>query len=194
MRMCRCIIHPCKQHILKGDLSPGGADVVFTGSEQFLQGILTIDRHRLPTQFVRGCVQGDGKVDLQRLLAEPTNGRDKPHGRDGHVACPQVEPLWTVQDTQRLQNVFVVMQRFTHAHQDDIRHMIDWFAARETSRRPWCGPQLASEVEHLGHDLPCAQMTVKTHLSRCAEGATKGAAYLCRDTDGGTCTTLTAGG
>ena len=123
-------------------------------------------------------MQRDGEIHLERLLAQLANSGNKSHRRNRHMPRAQVEAIRTVEDTQRLQDIIIVMQRLAHAHQDDVGNVINRRAARQTFRRPGGGPQLTCKVEHLRNDLSRAQMTIKAHLARRAKCAAVGAARL----------------
>src|SRR2546423_11589204 len=123
-------------------------------------------------------MERDGEIHLEWLLAQLANSRNESHRRNRHVPRAQVEAIGTIEDTQRLQDIIVVMQRLAHAHQDDVGNAINRRAARQTFRCPGSGPQLTRKVEYLRDDLSRAQMTIKAHLTRRAKCAAVGAARL----------------
>src|SRR5260370_41214100 len=86
------------------------------------------------------------------------------------------------------------MEGFAHTHQDDVGNVSDGFTDWEACSRPSGGAQFTREVQHLGHNLARAQVTIKAHLPGSAEGTTEGTACLCGDADGGTWSALAAGG
>ena len=127
-------------------------------------------------------VQGNCQIHLQRLLAEFGNCRNQAHCRNGHVSRAQVKAIRTVQYAQCLHHIVIIMQRFTHTHQDNIGNMINRGTARKSFCRPWCISQLASKEEYLSYDFSRAEMTIKTHLTCSAECTTKSTTGLCRYT------------
>src|SRR5258706_11169044 len=153
-------------------------NVVLARRNEFMKGILPIDRHRSAAQFVGRGMQRDCQVHLQGFLAEFSYSWNKSHGRDGHMASPQVEALGAVEDAQRLQHIAIVMQRFAHAHQNDVGNVTDGWAAWESCSSPRGGPQFTRKEEDLVDNFTRAEVTVKAHLSRGAKSTAIGAACL----------------
>src|SRR3989442_1653727 len=79
------------------------------------------------------------------------------------------------------------MQRFAHTHQDNIGNVINrGTAIRATARvalcRPWRISQLASKEEYLCYNFSYIEVTIKTHLTCCAECTPESTTSLCRYT------------
>src|SRR6266487_2228009 len=132
-------------------------------------------------------MQRNGQIHLQRLLAKFANSWNQPHRRNSHVSCAQVKTIRTVQNTQRLHDIIIIMQRFAHAHQDNIGNVVNGstpirVTAKVALCRPWCISQFSSKEEYLCHNLSCSEMTIKTHLTCCAECTPESTTSLCRNT------------
>ena len=83
----------------------------------------------------------------------------------------QGQALFLVQHPQRLHGRIVVVQRFAHAHQDDVEGFVEKV-------------ERLGEQPDLGGDLSRRQVPHEAHLAREAERATHRAAHLCRDAEG----------
>src|SRR5437763_9401046 len=98
------------------------------------------------------------------------------------MPCAQIKAISTIQYMQIPQHIVIIMQWLAHTHQDNVRNVINGNTARNPFRGPRYGPQLAGKEEDLGYNLSRTQMTIKAHLTRCAEGTAISTTRLCRYT------------
>src|SRR5437899_6273738 len=99
----------------------------------------------------------------------------------------KVKTIRNVQYAQRLHDIVIIMQRFAHTHQNKVGYVVNGSVSngateRVAPRRPWCISQFSSKEEYLCDNLPCCEMTIKTHLTCCAKCTPKSASSLCRYT------------
>ena len=74
-------------------------------------------RHQLPADVVVWRVQRNRKRDGQLFLRKIVHLRYQPAGRQGHVPEGHIEPIFSVQTSQKAHRLFVIVERFPAAHE-----------------------------------------------------------------------------
>src|SRR6266566_574779 len=108
----------------------------------------------------------------------------------------KVKTIRIVQYAQRLHDIVIIMQRFAHTHQNKVGYVVNGSVSngateRVAPSRQWCISQFSSKEEYLCDNLPCCEMTIKTHLTCCAKCTPKSASSLCRYTYRRACAAFT---
>ena len=116
-------------------------------------------------------MERDSQVGHDRLVRQPFERRQQPHGRQRDPPRRQREAVLVSHDSQRFHRLVVVVQRFAHAHQHDVE-----------SPASHCGS--VDEHAHLADDFSGGEIARQPHLAGQAEGACHGAADLRGDAEG----------
>ena len=94
--------------------------------DKFGQRVLCRDGHDSPSFAVAGGMERDGQSHLQGFVGESLDNVRDAAGADGDVALSDVCAGVMVEYACRADDFVVVVERFTHAHVDDV---VDFFGA-----------------------------------------------------------------
>src|SRR5438093_786328 len=108
-------------------------------------------------------------------VREPADPRRDPDGRHCEMTRAHPEAIALGQLRERSEDVTLVREGFSHAHEDDVAEALRG-RGRQSARFP-------PAPHHLRRDLAHGQVVAKTHLARRAEGAPHRAAGLRRHAD-----------
>ncbi len=117
-------------------------------------------------------MQGDRQIHLTAFARELLNLRDQAHRRDRESSGAESEPLRVVEPVDGFHRRIIVMERFTHTHDNDIGQPV------AASGEP------AGEEENLLDNFPCRQVAREPHLPGGTEDTGQCAAGLGGDADG----------
>ena len=157
---------------LKEDAPSAAVAVGAAGVKQLRQGPAAGRGHKGGAGLIGGGVERDGKVDRPVVLRQAQDAGDHADGRQGDVARTDGQAVVVGEDVDGGHGVVVVVERFAHAHEDDIAQAVA-FSGED-----------APDVEHLGHDFARGEMAGEAHLPGGAEDAAHGAADLGGDAGG----------
>lgn len=146
-----------------------GVDVIVARIEEFRERMLFVDRHDLTADGVGRAVERDGEPELERFVGKLPDAGGEADGADGDFAGTDAEAVGGVDDAEGAEEVFVVGERFAHAHDDDVAD----FLFRE-----------GLDVEDLVDDLGSGEVAFHAFETRGAEFAAVGTADLGGDTHG----------
>ncbi len=158
------VIHPFHQDIFEGDELAGGKGQTGRRGDQLSEGIGLVDRHKPGAQGVVCRIERDCQVDRQGA-AQPFQLGKQPRGGDGDPAVREVETGGIGQEAQCLQEIVVVGQGLSHAHEDKIDN--------RSGRKAFL-----SDVQHLVDNFGNRKIAQQSFHPRQAEGAAHGAAEL----------------
>ena len=144
-------------------------DVAVERAHQLVQRVRLCARHEAEARRLRRRVEREREVDGRRVGGERAHAADDADGRHGDPRRrhrPELD-----EPVQRREDGPVIVQRFAHAHKDDVR---DAPVAAERRRR-------ALDVPDLLKDLTRRQVALEAHAARGAKCAAHPAADLGRD-------------
>lgn len=171
--MCLAVIHASDEGPLKEDLAACRGAVCAAGIHEDVEGPLPACGDEGGAVSFRGSVQAHGEMVGTLLTREPQDAGHDADGADGDMTGADIESARVCDDLQRGHYGVVVIQRFAHAHEDEISQS---------------GFSLAAEcplaMEYLGDNLIRAEMAHKAHLSCGAKDAPHGTADLGAETGG----------
>ena len=163
--------------IFDDDIFEGDALSLVEG--EFSQGIKelierpdTVSGHNPAAQFIACGMQTDGKVNAEIFRGEFLKPRNMSNGREGNFASGEVEAGGMEQDFDGAHDVIVVVEGFTHAHEDEVGDASLLFI----------GDFLRHE--NLLEDFVGGEISPKTKRCSSAEGAAEFAADLRGDAEG----------
>ncbi len=141
-------------------------DVITTRVDYLFYVVLLVDGQHGHARFVVRCVEGDGEVDLPLLVRKTVDLGNQPHRRNGETTGAEIVSGSVIESIDRLHRVVVIMERFAHAHKDDVGHdLVPFF-------------QHARVIQHLRDNLAAREMAFEPHLSRRAKDTSHRATRL----------------
>ena len=172
------IIDPLEQDILKHDPFAFRHGKVAAGGQQLIERIALIDRHEPAAGGVINGMERDGQIGVGVFSQLPHPGNNAAGG-DRYPAVGEVQSPLFGEDGEGLEQIFQIVQRLTHAHEDDIGDL-----GRADALFFRLGPQKIIHGADLAHDLARGEITDKAHGGREAEGTVHGTSYLGGDAEG----------
>src|SRR5215207_5326881 len=169
LNVARLIVHAGEEGVLEEELATGFFDVVAGGVHERGDGVSGDDRHEFLAFFLERGMQGDGQVELLRLVGEAPDLVHQSACRDGDVPRRQAEAVRVVQDPERKHELFVVQHRLAHPHDDHVGDAL--------------GGDVPGGDEDLFGDLAGLEVALDTEEARRTEGTGHRAADLGRDAD-----------
>ncbi len=94
---------------------------MLAGVQKRGERIFFVDRHEPAAGFVVVGVERYGQVDAD-VAAQLEDLRGEPAGGDGDSTRGKAQAEVAYENPDRLHRIFVVGERFAHAHHDDIAH------------------------------------------------------------------------
>ena len=113
------VIDSINENIFKGDHTSVGKGKDSACFQEFFEGVTPINRHQTIPCLIVGCVQGDGQVHGD-VSAELKHFRNKTARGNGDFPMGKVHFCFMHQDTESLQNMMVIGERFSHSHEDNV--------------------------------------------------------------------------
>ncbi len=159
------VVHVPKQKVLQCDLAAGLGEVLIAGVKKLVDRSVLSPGNELAANLVIGCVQTQRERDGNLKGHKFSNGCGQADGGDGDPACTDAESPRCIECADCAGDGCVVRQRFTHAHEDDVR---------QSATRLWEPTQAMG----LFDDLACLQIAFKTSQAGGAEVTPDGASDL----------------
>ena len=157
------IIDTAHHGIFKADPAAGSLLIPAHGLDQLLHRVGIVDRHHTAADLVGGCVQRDGKGELQFFLRQLVDLGHKAAGGKADVAHADIDALGRGDILQKAHHFVKVVQRLADAHEHDMGDALaDIFLG---------------SVD-LGADLACFKVAHTPRLCGGAEPAAHAAAHL----------------
>ena len=168
------------EHELERHIVIGAADVFVNRFQKFFDRPSLVHRHHGRTIFVVRAVEAYGEAAGRVPVHEFLDLRDDTRSAHGHALCAHVEKFLVVQRTADAVDVLEVVERFAHAHKDDIRHLgrAAFFVHEAVVL------QVPVDVDNFFENFACFEVTREAHFCGAAESAVHGAADLGRNANG----------
>ena len=168
------------EHELECYIIIGSTDVFVNGFQKLFDGPGLVHRHHGRTVLVVRAVEAyreaAGRIAIDKFL----DFRDDSRSAHGHALCAHVKEFLVMQRAADAVDVFKVVERFAHAHEDDIGDLCgSAFFVLETVVL-----QVPVDVDYFFENFTCFEVPRKTHLGGAAKGAVHGAADLRRNAYG----------
>lgn len=174
------VVFAVDERPLVEDAAAGGFAVGAAGGDEFVERPLAGGGDEGGALGLRGGVQGDGEMERAFFAGEAEDAGDDADGAERDALGGEGEAAVVAQDVDGAHDGVVVVQRFAHAHEDDVAEAF----AGGGGGRCGVGAEGAGDVGGLGDDFAGGEMAGVAHLAGGAENAAHGASDLARDAGG----------
>ena len=162
------VIHAMNQRIFKGNAAFCFLRVIPARLQKSIHIVQLCHRHGLRTDFVIRRMQGNRQCNLKIFLRQRINFFHQAAGRKRNMSLSHILPIRVVNQTQKFQNIVIIIQRLAAAHQ--YRTVYPLAAV------------LLNRI-NLGKHFPCRQSAFHAVQCGCAEFAAHPTADLRRNAD-----------
>lgn len=174
------IVFAVDERPLVEDAAAGGFAVDAAGGDEFVERPFAGGGNEGGALFLGGGVEGDGEVEGAFFAGEAENAGNDADGAERDTLGGEGEAAVVAQDVDRAHDGVVVVERFAHAHQDDVAEPF----AGGVCGRGGGGAEGAGDVSGLGDDFAGGEMARVAHLAGGTKDAAHGAADLAGDAGG----------